>query len=50
VEKGQKYRQQANGYALGSGNSIPEYLPVDSYLAMIKAAQHIRQIELNDRM
>jgi len=26
------------GYALGSGNSIPEYTPVDNYLAMIAAA------------
>lgn len=26
------------GYALGSGNSIPEYVPQDSYLAMISAA------------
>ncbi len=23
------------GYALGSGNSIPEYIPVENYLAMI---------------
>lgn len=26
------------GYALGSGNSIPEYVPDDHYFAMIKAA------------
>ena len=26
------------GYALGSGNSIPDYIPFDSYYAMIKAA------------
>ncbi len=25
-------------YALGSGNSIPEYVPVENYLAMISAA------------
>lgn len=47
VKMGQKFRQQANGYALGSGNSIPEYIPVESYLAMVKAAQQIRQNESN---
>jgi uroporphyrinogen decarboxylase len=25
------------GYAMGSGNSIPEYVPYDNYMAMIKA-------------
>ena len=45
VELGQKFREQANGYALGSGNSIPEYVPVDGYLAMVRAAQKIREIE-----
>ena len=32
---------------LGSGNSIPDYTPVDGYLAMIRAAQAIRAGELN---
>jgi uroporphyrinogen decarboxylase len=45
VERGTKYRQMANGYALGSGNSIPDYVPVDGYLAMIRAGQHIREVE-----
>jgi uroporphyrinogen decarboxylase len=27
------------GYALGSGNSIPGYVPVENYLAMIRAAK-----------
>lgn len=27
-----------NGYALGSGNSIPEYVPIENYMAMIAAA------------
>lgn len=31
LEKGTK------GYALGSGNSIPEYVPVENYMAMISA-------------
>jgi uroporphyrinogen decarboxylase len=45
VEYGTKYRRAANGYALGSGNSIPEYVPVEGYLAMIRAAQKIRENE-----
>jgi len=45
VEAGKKYRSTANGYALGSGNSIPDYVPVDNYLAMIEAAQEIREQE-----
>lgn len=40
--RGSKYRALAKGYALGSGNSIPEYVPVDGYLAMIDAAKKIR--------
>lgn len=30
--------QERGGYALGSGNSIPEYVPQENYLAMIRAA------------
>lgn len=45
IERGQRYRQMANGYALGSGNSIPDYTPVEGYLAMIRAAQRIRELE-----
>lgn len=30
--------RERGGYALGSGNSIPEYVPVQNYLAMIAAA------------
>jgi len=30
--------QERGGYALGSGNSIPEYVPVERYLAMIDCA------------
>lgn len=28
------------GYALGTGNSVPEYVPVDNYLAMIDVVRH----------
>ena len=45
VEKGTRYREMASGFALGSGNSIPDYVPIDGYLAMIRAAQHIRKQE-----
>jgi len=42
IEDGKRFRQTARGYALGSGNSIPDYVPVDGYLAMIEAAKMIR--------
>ncbi|MCO6452243.1 MAG: hypothetical protein J5I90_15785 [Caldilineales bacterium] len=45
VHRASRYRSQANGYALGSGNSIPDYVPVDGYLAMIEAAQRVRASE-----
>lgn len=41
-EDGRRFRRQARGYALGSGNSIPDYVPVDNYLALIRAAQSLR--------
>lgn len=43
--KGQRFRAAARGYALGSGNSIPEYVPVNGYLAMIEGARRIREEE-----
>lgn len=45
-EKGRRFRVAARGYALGSGNSIPEYVPIEGYLAMIEGAQHIRLSEV----
>jgi uroporphyrinogen decarboxylase len=45
VALGRRFRERANGYALGSGNSIPDYVPVEGYLAMVRAAQQIRQDE-----
>lgn len=45
IEKGTRFRAAAHGYALGSGNSIPEYVPTDGYLAMIEAAQKIREMD-----
>lgn len=43
VEEGTRFRAKAKGYALGSGNSIPDYVPVEGYLAMIRAAKEIRR-------
>jgi uroporphyrinogen decarboxylase len=43
--KGRRFRAAAHGYALGSGNSIPDYVPVDGYLAMLEAARRIRTEE-----
>lgn len=45
VDAGKRFRAEANGYALGSGNSIPDYVPLDGYLAMVRAAQAIRRSE-----
>jgi uroporphyrinogen decarboxylase len=42
VKMGTRFRDKAVGYALGSGNSIPDYVPVEGYLAMLKAADYIR--------
>ncbi|TAN35741.1 MAG: hypothetical protein EPN23_10485 [Verrucomicrobia bacterium] len=45
LEKAMRYRQTAKGYGLGSGNSIPGYIPVDGFLAMVEAAKTIRRNE-----
>ncbi len=44
-QQGRGFRDRAKGYALGSGNSIPDYVPVDNYLAMIHGARDIRRSE-----
>jgi hypothetical protein len=43
LEKGSQFRDRARGYGLGSGNSIPEYIRVENYLAMVEAAKEIRR-------
>jgi len=45
VDMGARFRAMAQGYALGSGNSIPDYVPVEGYEAMIRAAQAVRARE-----
>jgi uroporphyrinogen decarboxylase len=42
LELGSRYRRTAKGYGLGSGNSIPVYMPVDGFMAMIEAVKKIR--------
>ncbi len=43
LENGLRYRNKAKGFGLGSGNSIPEYVPVEGFQAMIDAVKEIRQ-------
>jgi uroporphyrinogen decarboxylase len=45
LNQGTIFRSAAKGYGLGSGNSIPGYIPVDGFLAMIEAANEIRSRE-----
>jgi uroporphyrinogen decarboxylase len=46
LEKGIKFRKNAKGYGIGSGNSIPEYVPGDGFRAMIDAVNEIRRREI----
>lgn len=42
-EKGTEYQKKANGYGLGSGNSIAEYVPLEGFQGMIDAVIEIRK-------
>jgi len=42
LEDGTRFRATSKGWGLGSGNSIAGYVPVDSFMAMIEAANRIR--------
>lgn len=42
LERGRRWRAKACGWALGSGNSIPKWMPLDNYRAMIDAAFALR--------
>jgi uroporphyrinogen decarboxylase len=33
-----KRAEGRGGYALGTGNSVPEYIPQDNFIALLKAA------------
>ncbi|HAU38707.1 MAG TPA: hypothetical protein DCX07_13445 [Phycisphaerales bacterium] len=45
LEDGARFRATARGFALGSGNSIPEYVSVEGYDAMIRAVRELRRRE-----
>ena len=45
IEKGSLFRAKTKGYGLGSGNSIPDYMSIDGYNAMIDAVFEIRRRE-----
>ncbi len=45
MEKGKRFRNMTLGYGLGSGNSIPEYVPIEGFMAMIDAVKEIRKNE-----
>ena len=45
LEQGTLFRSMAKGYGLGSGNSIPGYVPVEGFLAMTEAVREIRRRE-----
>jgi uroporphyrinogen decarboxylase len=47
LEKGTRFRKNAKGYGIGSGNSIPGYVPTDGFLAMVDAVKEIRRREIN---
>jgi len=43
LRQGAEWRRLANGFALGTGNSIPDYIPVENYWAMIRAGNKLRE-------
>jgi uroporphyrinogen decarboxylase len=45
IDKGTRYRREGNGFALGSGNSIAGYVPVDGFMAMVEGVVKIRERE-----
>jgi uroporphyrinogen-III decarboxylase len=45
VEEGARFRAKANGYGLGSGNSIPDYMSIEGFNAMVDAVKEIRRRE-----
>jgi uroporphyrinogen-III decarboxylase len=43
LDKGTRFRGKARGFGIGSGNSIPEYVPVEGFMAMVEAVKEIRR-------
>jgi len=42
LEEGARFRSMTQGYGLGSGNSIPDYMSEEGFRAMIDATFEIR--------
>lgn len=47
LKEGTLFRQKAKGYGLGSGNSIPDYMQIEGFYAMVDAVKEIRRRENN---
>ena len=47
LEDGTHFRAKAKGYGLGSGNSIPDYMQIEGFKAMVDAVKEIRRREAN---
>lgn len=45
LREGTEFRKKTKGYGLGSGNSIPDYMSVDGFMAMVDAVNEIRARE-----
>ncbi len=45
LDHGTRYRQRISGYAMGTGNSVPAYMPAEGFLAMNRAGREIRRRE-----
>ena len=45
LDDGVCYRNMTRGYGLGSGNSIPDYMSIDGFMAMVDAVFEIRKRE-----
>jgi uroporphyrinogen decarboxylase len=42
AEKAPAFYKSANGFAVGCGNSISDYVPIDNYIAMVQTVNEIR--------
>jgi len=43
LEDGTRFRAMAKGYGIGTGHSIPRYVPVDNFEAMLTAVREVRR-------
>jgi uroporphyrinogen decarboxylase len=46
LERGTEFRKKTKGYGIGTGNSIPDYIPIEGFSAMIDAVNEIRRREI----